>query len=89
MAPEGKELLTKISLSSNVDGLHHVSPMGKLKLVIVTHVYNPKKLDAEEDLRASEMAQCIKSFPTKPDVLSLSARFHMVERENRFIKVLL
>lgn len=49
MAPGDKELLTKISLTSHVDGLHQVGPMGKLKLVIVAHVYNPKKSNAEED----------------------------------------
>jgi hypothetical protein len=49
MAPVSKELLTKISLTTSIDGLHQVSSMGKLKLVIVTHVYNPKKSDAEED----------------------------------------
>lgn len=30
----------------------------------------------------SEMVQSIKSLPAKPDALSLSARFHMVERTN-------
>jgi hypothetical protein len=33
-------------------------------------------------LEVSEIIQCIKLLSTKPDVLNLSARFHMVEREN-------
>lgn len=38
---------------------------------------------------AEEMAQCIKAFEAKADDLNLIPRCHMVEKENKLLKVIL
>lgn len=41
------------------------------------------------DLGAGEMAPWVEEIVTKPDDLSLALRTHMLERENRFLQVVL